>query len=485
MGKSIFANIDTYIELYEYVAQQPRTRNETEKYLIVQKQKNENTAKVHVRNAVSGDLECIEFKDEKLCFDSDVFKKKISELCSRMGLLATLEAKPAKKVKPEDSIATVTDGHSPEFKKMKKLADEAEGSIKAMQSQIAAKDEEIEALKKQLEKLSADAILKAMGQKVLVMGSAKAKPEEKFQRDFFLMDKRDLLDVSDLVSKYGGVIDSPYDPVFAVEKELNEENYIRRVFKQLAKGSLFRRRLEEQERFSKVLVKEDDECKWAKRKSINKAEIERNRLESVNQILSLTEISNQVKLSLYAAWLDKDDPEMLELLDYAGEHGINADYVIRLLEKPKEFHNYRTLRGLLMQARKASEAHIKREAALELISGEWYVEADYCGKTCKFQMVPVDELERFKEVLSQYHTKEAVDILTGILSGNSRLSENEEQSAERFCMNSENAEEEAGIKPPDFLHQTEMQSGVDCHVPIDEEEVYEQFEEGDSNNGAE
>ena len=78
MGKSIFANIDTYIELYEYVAQQPRTRNETEKYLIVQKQKNENTAKVHVRNAVSGDLECIEFKDEKLCFDSDVFKKKIS-----------------------------------------------------------------------------------------------------------------------------------------------------------------------------------------------------------------------------------------------------------------------------------------------------------------------------------------------------------------------------------------------------------------------
>lgn len=41
------------------------------------------------------------------------------------------------------------------------------------------------------------------------MGTASSKPAEKFKRDFFLDSPERLLDVDDLVSRYGGVIDSP------------------------------------------------------------------------------------------------------------------------------------------------------------------------------------------------------------------------------------------------------------------------------------
>ena len=485
MENVIFANFDTYLDMYEYVAQKPRAKNELVEHLTGMHDRSESAAKQQVRNAAQGKITCIGLEEEQLVFDVEKFKNTINELCSVVGLVAVIESKPTRKAKPEDSVPVVKDGHSPGYKKMKKSADDAEGKIRALRKLLEKRDEEIKALKEQLEHLTDETILKAMKQKVLVAGSAEVKPEEKFMRDFFLLSPKKLLDVSDLVSKYGGEIESPYEPVFSADKELTEENYIKRIFKQLFGGELLKRRVEEQDRLPNVEKVEPDEEKWVKRSSINRVEIERNRLESVNEILSLTEISNQVKLSLYAAWFYKDDPEMLELLNYAGEHGINADYVIRLLEKPKEFHNYRMLRGLLMQASKASEAHIKREAAMELISGEWYVEADYCGEKCRYQMVPMTELERFKEVLSQYHTKEAIEILEGILSGNTMVSQKKEELSEPVCTN-DKEDIDSQIQPPDFLHQKEQASGVDCHVDLDDEVIFEQFEEeGGNKDGAE
>lgn len=477
MGKVVFANFDTYLDLYGYVAQKPRAKNDVVSYLTGKDGRSESTAKTQVRNAVEGKVSCAKVENGIVSFDVELFKESLQNLCESVGLVATIEPRPTKKAKPEDSIATVKDGHSPDYMRMKKIAGDAEGMLKEMKSLVDQKDQEIIRLSEELKKRSSDTILAAMKQKVLVAGSVEVKPEEKFKRDFFLLSPEKLLDVSDLVSRYGGVVDSPYEPVFSIEKELNEENYIRRIYKQLFGGKLLANRVEEQDRFPKVLKEEPEKDKWVKRKSVSKAEIEKNRLESANGILSLTNISNQVKLSLYAAWFDKDDPELWELLEYAGEHGINADYVIRLLEKPREFHNYRTLRGLLMQASKASEAHIKKEAAMELISGEWYVEALYGGEKCKFKMVPVNELERFKKVLLEYHTEEAAEILETILSGNISVAGNGEKNSELFCANSNETDSEVQIKAPTFLHQMEADIGVDCHVPIDDEEVYEQFKE--------
>lgn len=139
---------------------------------------------------------------------------------------------------------------------------------------------------------------------------------------------------------------------------------MQRIGRILFKGKLFQSRLEEQERLPVVCALDPKEDAWVKRDSINRVEIEKNRLQSINIILAMGGVTNQMKLSLYAAWFDGVDPEMVELLNYAGELDINANYVIRLLEKPKEYRNYRTIRGLLKQAKMASEAHIKRE--------DWY-----------------------------------------------------------------------------------------------------------------
>ena len=47
---------------------------------------------------------------------------------------------------------------------------------------------------------------------------------------------------------------------------------------------------------------------------------------------------------------------------------------------PNVANNYENVRGFLRQVCKASEVRMKREAAKELIAGEWYVVAEYNNK---------------------------------------------------------------------------------------------------------
>lgn len=259
-------------------------------------------------------------------------------------------------------------------------------------------------------------------------------------------------------------MESLYRPIFSADKELSVENYDRKISRSLFGGKLLRRKAEEQERLSKVLLEETEDGSWVKRKNISLSEIEKNRLESINEIISMEGVTNQVKLSLYAAWCDKADPRVQDILKYAGEHDINAEYLIRLLEKPKEYHNVRSLWGMVMQAQMASEAHIKREAAMELISGDWYVEAMYGNKICKFQMVPVTELEEFYKALSEHRADEARQILGEVLS--------------RKYIDEPDAEEQIA-QAPNFIHELMENAGVDYHTPIDEDS----FDDGFGNGG--
>ena len=143
-------------------------------------------------------------------------------------------------------------------------------------------------------------------------------------------------------------------------------------------------------------------------RKITGAEIYENRLRTINEILTNPALSNQQKLAFYAGWSEYKGSEFAENLALAGEKGLDAGYVIRLLENPLEHDNYHNVRAFLLQALKSSEARIKREAVKELICGEWYVEAEYGGKMCKFQMMPVDELVAFKEALERLQLDEAI-----------------------------------------------------------------------------
>ena len=265
--------------------------------------------------------------------------------------------------------------------------------------------------------------------------------------------------------------------MFSKEKELTTDHYIQSIWKKLKSGNLFKERLEEQEKLSKVNKTEKADGVWVKRDSINLLEIEKNRLESINTILQM-EVSNQMKLTLYAAWFDSVDPEMAELLNYAGDQDINADYVIRLLEKPKEYRNYRTMRALMQQAKMASEAHIKREAAVELISGDWYVEANYRGKMCRFQMMPVNEMQQFKKFLMKHQSLEAIATLELLLTEKREAFFEDDNTDEKIYVKSKGFTD-SQLTSPDFLHEEEMESGVNCHPKMNEDDAYEGFSEAE------
>jgi len=486
MDGKIFDSLSTYGKIYFYLASGSKSKDDVNKY-IKENGKSTTTAKEHTKKAADGVLPYISCRDDNLVLDMEGVETFIKELSEAFQYEVSLEPKRKKKRKPEDEYGPLMTAHSQGYQDLKAQVNSAKAIEKELQECIKQKDGEIAKLKKQLSNKLDDAVLKGMRSKVLVVGTAKVRPEEKFQRDFFLDDPVQLLDVESFVSKYGGKIQSPYAPVFSAEKELTTENYLKRIGKLLFDGRLFKSRLDEQERLPIVnLTKQEDEI-WIQRKSINQVEIEKNRIESINAILTTGGITNQMKLALYASWFDGIDPEMVELLNYAGKLGINANYVIRLLEKPREYRNYRTIRGLLKQAKMASEAHIKREAALELISGEWYVEATYRGEPCRFQMMPVNELQSFKDLLMNHQTGEAISTLEQMLEDKREASfvDGDVDGTIEVTDVAENISAKKSRKkdkqatPLKFLNDKEKESGVNCHPKMDDDEAYDGFSESE------
>lgn len=486
MDEKIFNSLSTYGQIYYYLAEGSKSKDDVMKYLK-DGGKSNTTAGEHVKKAAEGLLPYISCEADKLVLDRERIGGFIKEFSGRFLYEVSIETKGKKKKKSEDEYGPVMTAHSQEYQNLKAQANSAITIEKTLKARIKKKDAEIAELKKLISNKINDIVLRDMTSKVLVIGSAKVNPEEKFQRDFFLDDPVRLLDVENLARKYGGEIDNPYEPILSAEKELTSDNYLKRIGKLLLKGKLFQSRLEEQERLPVVNSLEKQDESWVKRDSINRMEIEKNRLESVNELLTSNEISNQMKLALYAAWFDGVDPEMVELLNYAGELDINANYVIRLLEKPKEYRNYRTIRGLLKQAKKASEAHIKREAAIELISGEWYVEAVYRGEPCRFQMMPINEMHIFLELLKNHRTDEAIATLGQLLEEKRKASSADGDidgtilvtDITRKDEGKSDAKKKRQIEPPKFLHYKEAESGVNCHLKLNDDRVFDDFAESE------
>lgn len=126
-------------------------------------------------------------------------------------------------------------------------------------------------------------------------------------------------------------------------------------------------------------------------------EILRNRFISLNKIIKSDKLTNQEKLMMYAMNAEYHNTNVERLLNYAGEHCINADLLIYILEDPDVCTTYENTVGFLSQFAQASEFKIKLELARELIEGKWYITAEYDGKKTKFQLVPIDEINELRK----------------------------------------------------------------------------------------
>ena len=305
---------------------------------------------------------------------------------------------------------------------------------------------------------------------MFVTQSIRSKPKEKLAMDVFLDDPAKTLDIPMLISKRGGEKDSIYEVIDESEKKLDPEDHIDRVSRGLFKTDIFKRRAADESRLRRI-EKVTKKEKYRKRRQITDTEIYANRLQSINCILTNEDLSNQQKLAFYAGWSEYKGSDFAENLALAGAKGLDAGYVIRLLESPMEHDNYHNVRGFLLQALNSSEAKLKREAVKELICGEWIVEAEYDGKTCRFQMVPVDEIVAFKVALEKLKINEAIRRANNII-GVERIAsfEDDDPRKKLYVERKKTVEEEKAIKEQEAvnrIHQPEIDSGIDVHAAVD------------------
>ena len=185
---------------------------------------------------------------------------------------------------------------------------------------------------------------------------------------------------------------------------------------------------------------------------------------------------------MYAGWHEYHGTEMEDLLNYAGDHVVDANYVISLLEHPKEYNNYENVRGFLRQAVKASEARMKRETARELIAGDWCVIAEYQGKPCKFQMVPVNELVKFRHALEKNAYGEAAIGLERLLAVVRTASFEEDNPDKKMVVKDtrlRQIDDEYFKEATAMIHEAEKDCEQDVHIAIDEESALDDFAESE------
>ena len=438
--KTILHPLDTYIDLYSYLSKGQHTETDTKKYLENNGRSNTNARKC-VASARDGEMPFITVEDGKVSLDLKALSKELEEVCAELNLTADISEK---KKKPEDDIPTVTTGKSQSFESMRKDKNAAVAETKKLKDELAAKDEEIAELKKKVSEGICSSILSYMDKKILIPASVVSEPAEVLAKDFFKDSPGVDIDFIKYASKSTEEteVDSPYERKVEPEKVLTVRKNIlsRQEPKYVAEGQ------------------QDNE-----------------RQKAIRMLLENNEMDNQTKLTTYALWYFHGDPEMEALLAYAGDYCIDANYLIQLLEQPKEYQNYRTIRSFLKQALSASEAHIKKQTIKELLCGDWQAVANYCGKACHFRLVPVEEIQTFKELLLKNDQ-------TGAACEACKMLKTTFGPVDQKLNGTHIADEKPQIESPGFLQ--EAYGDVDIHVQVDEDMVFDDFneEEADGND---
>ena len=503
MVEKNFGSLQQFAKLYQFIGKQPRNRDEVSDFVMTgMSMKSKNTVRNYTEKVFEGELPFLVVDGDVVSIDGKAYWEFIKMTCDYMSIdmASLIPTPPTKKKKPEDDIAKITTVDSPRVVELKNKI--AELQVELSQEKKRHKEEfekydaerkmaldnlqkQLDQLKKRRAKKACASILDEMDKKVVITASIHSVPAEPLATDYFLDDSHWQIDVPYMVSKYGGEKDSLYKVIDAKEKNLEVKPYVSSVFRRLMSCPIFKKRVEDE---SHMIVEEEgtiseEKARYLERRKITGEEIYKNRLISINRMLDNPNLSNQMKLAYYAAMTETSGREMHDLLNYAGDNCVDAVEVIRLLENPMEFNNYHNVRGFLRQAVKPSEARIKRETVRELICGEWYVEAEYNGKPCKFQMLPVSELEAFKKALMESQFAEALLRLQKLIT-TERKAEFKNDNVDDVLVVTDCKQKPVEDKlqdelPPGqkLMRQMEAKSGVDVHVVIDEDSYDDGFEE--------
>ena len=379
MDRELLANLGTYSEVYEYVAKGSRTKEELFRYLQEECGKPRTTADGQVKKAFDGQLQMIISDGEKVTFDKDAAYEIVAELCDWFGLDVVTKSTVRN---PKDTIAELW--------------------------------QEIQILKRELKRASqkpvAKAIITQMDKKTIIPESAKVYIDGKYVEDAEKPVSKMQLDVKEMLSLYGGERDTLYRIIDGDQNDLTVENYTHKIRGEVLGSKFLKFYLEQVNR-----IKQIGKRKIYEGKTVTQLELHEKRLEAINRLLKDNTITNQQKLSMYALFHHPYEEDMEFLLRLAGDYGVEAEHVIWMFENKNLDWTYHTAKNFLMLVGKTSEIRMKRQAAVELIAGDWYVTAKYNGKDCHFQMVPMEELEKFRKYLLDAKYDEATETLCHML----------------------------------------------------------------------
>lgn len=379
MDRELLANLGTYSEVYEYVAKGARTKEELFHYLQEERGKPRTTADGQVKKAFDGQLQMIISDGEKVTFDKDAAYEIVAELCDWFDLDVVTKSTVRN---PKDTIAELW--------------------------------QEIQILKRELKRASqkpvAEAIIAQMDKTTIIPESTKMYVDGKYIADAEKPETKIQIDVKKTLSLYGGERDTLYRIIDGDENDLNVKNYTDKIRGEVLGSKFFKFYVEQVNRIKRIGQRKQYEGKM-----IKQIELHEKRLEAINRLLKEDTITNQQKLSMYALFYHPHDENMEYLLRLAGDYGVEAEHVIWMLENKNLDWTYHTAKNFLMLVGKTSEIRMKRQAAVELIAGDWYVTAKYNGKDCHFQMVPMEELEKFRKYLLDAKYDEATETLCHML----------------------------------------------------------------------
>lgn len=465
--------LEKYGYIYHMVGMNPITRKELREKIKKDSPKmSETTLKKYSDAPFDGAYPMFVVKDDKATLDITAFRSFIEELCKYVGTdAAVLFTGPA-------PAPGGRKGDNPQIAKVPNKAENPQILIERkknteLSKQIADLEKQIEELRLENQKIVADSVLANMSKEinistVRVFGKA-------VEEDIFLHNVSDVLGEVRDVSKVGGIRQSFYVKDSDKAKELTVQNARSKVAEILFRSKFFEKLFHDSNAYEKKVS-----CKV----DITATQMDANRRKSIELLLSDDKLSNRAKLALYAGWHEYHGTEMEDLLNYAGDHCLDANYVIRLLEKPDVANNYQNVRGFLRQACKASEARMKREAAKELIAGEWFVIAEYNGKPCRFQMFPVEELLYFEKLLRKGLYPKAVleiDKLLGTYKKSAFVDADPEKELVVRSVGYMDLDAEYYAEASKMIHQYEKMSGIDANVPIEEDgssDDFKEYEEG-------
>ncbi len=149
MDEKIFNSLSTYGQIYYYLADGSKSKDDVMKYLK-DGGKSNTTAGEHVKKAAEGLLPYIFCEADKLVLDRESIGVFIKELSGRFLYEVSLEPKGKKKKKPDDEYGPVMTAHSQEYQNLKVQANSAKTIEKTLKARIKKKDAEIEQLKELL-----------------------------------------------------------------------------------------------------------------------------------------------------------------------------------------------------------------------------------------------------------------------------------------------------------------------------------------------